>query len=734
MALKSTDEETKPSQIVSDVIEQRKSSLRYFNENWYSEWAEIYRNLNARTKPLRRFNAHSGEWEDDKDRTNVCTPDHFVMQRRGVARLTRNPPNLRVRGGPDSPEGQANRDKVSAKLMFNWDRSNAQRSFKEIVSICYGLGWGMGKVLYDEVPVTRRLRKLAAQLQPSDFDNLANANDPKIAGLVQHFGDRLKDPTPFDDAEHAQITAAMGDEASLNQTTIRYKGPVLDGVYIGDMFGEPGFKTANESAYWIENSMRDKEWLQYWMKQTSINPMTGESRSVLDPKAAQKILDRAGNRTYIDTQEMTLRRHMRDSIDIADPITAGKPVRAPKKRFMIDERHTIVNGHLCIDFVGEESVYGGRLWYPWETYGRYQYCEMVMIPDWLGGIGMSTLRVTRFLQMLINQRQNQTTDFVNNKLLPLLKHRRGDDQTQYDLVRTGWARIVDVDHMTDLEFQQDPVFPTEAWNDRASLQQAMQAADPSTVDFAPGTGDVATAGKFATTARLQAKSADSVTADTLDNIGMFIRDVVEISLWMDQQAMDEEQQVPVEYFQRINAPSIQDQVKEGTEIDALSIRTKGAQAREISVNPMDIQADYEILPEQGSTLAADDEFRIAGLQQMFALGERHPDIFNLRVLGKMIAQATPGINAEDVILPPPPPQPAAPPAKMNISLSIKFSELPPDVQAALLEKEGLPATLTHVQGVGKMIEHMSKAADHAANLEAPVDHTTPQTKPNGSAK
>src|ERR1700688_4609956 len=106
MAEHTINEEVKPDQIVADTIEQRKASLRYFNENFYTEWAEIYRNLNGRTKPLKKLDAKSGEWVDDKDHTNVCTPDHFVMQRRGTARLTRNPPNLRVRGGPDSPQGQ----------------------------------------------------------------------------------------------------------------------------------------------------------------------------------------------------------------------------------------------------------------------------------------------------------------------------------------------------------------------------------------------------------------------------------------------------------------------------------------------------------------------------------------------------------------------------------------------------------------------------------------------------
>lgn len=716
---KPASKETKPKQIVSDVIEQRKASLRYWNENYYSEFAEIYRNINARTKPLRRWNQKQSEWVDDVEHTNVSVPDHFVMLRRGTARLTRNPPNLRVRGGPDSDEGQAMREKTSAKLMFNWDRGEAQRAFKRIVNIGYGLGWAMGKVYYDEVSVIRRLRKLTQKLAPKDFKNLVKSNDPQVAQLAKQFGPRLQDPTPFGPGEMAQIVASLGDETSINQSTSKYKGPVLDSVFIGDIFGEPGFRSANESAWWIENSMRDEEWLEYWLAQTSIDPRTGQSQPVFTKDKCDKVLSMAGNRTYIDTQEMTLRRHMREAIEIADPITAGKPIKSPKKRFMVDERHAIVDGHLCIDFVGEEAVYLGRLWYPWETYGRFQYCEMVMIPDWLGGIGMSTLRVTRFLQMLRNARLNQTTDFINNKLLPLLKVREGLDYTAYDVVRTGFARILQVQNMNDFEFQEDPNMPQEAWQDQAQLQQQMQAADPSTVDFAPGTSDVSQVGKFATTARLADKQADNVTADTLDNINMFVRDVVELQLWQDQQAMNEPVDVPKEYFERI---------------DAVSIRSAGANAKVIRVDWPDIQETFEILPEAGSTLAADDEFRVRGLQQFALMGEKHPDIVDLRAVYKALAEATPGINVETIIKPEPPPQPPTPPVKMNITLSVKWTDLPADVQAKILQTEGFPTDLAHVQAIGDLIKHASETADAASNLESPVDHSQPQGNQNAKPR
>lgn len=712
-----------PAKLVEEIIEQRKASLRYYNSNFYEEWAEIYRNVHTRTRPHMLRDEENERDYEDTSRTNVCVPDHFVMLRRGTARLTRNPPNLRVRGGPDTPQAQASRDKTAARLMFNWDRSESQRAFKKAVNFAYGIGWSVGKVYYDEVPIVRQLRRLTRSLQPQDFKKLAKAQDPRTQAVIQQFGARLQDKTPFSPDEQAMIIQQMGDETSLNVSAMKYKGPVLAAPFVGDVFPEPGFPTLNESGFIVENSVRDADWLKYWQKVETINPITGETSMVFpDAKICQQVLDSAGSRTFIDEQELSLRRRMREEIELADPITSGKPIRAPRKRVMIDERHTIIDGHLAIDFVGEESKYLGRLWYPWETYGKYTYAEMVLIPDWLGGFGLSTLGVTRFLMKLRNTRLNQTTDFINAVLLPFMKVRRGTDITEQDIIRTGFARLLELDNPADVQFETTPQLPASAWQDQAQYQRDMQQADPTTIDFAPGNESTPGPAKFATTAKLAAEGSDSVTADTLDQIGMFVRDVVELELAMDQQAMNEEEEVPKSYFQRIDAESLKG--------------AGGTQARVIRVSPMDLQEIYEILPEQGSTLAADDEFRTQGLQQFLVLGERHPDVVSIRAVMTALARVTPGIDPEQVILPPPPPTPPVPPVKLNISIAIKWDDLAPDVQAAILSHEGLPTELTHVQGVGKVIQHVSDAADAASNLEAPVDHT-PQppapAKPNGKA-
>ena len=117
-------------------------------------------------------------------------------------------------------------------------------------------------------------------------------------------------------------------------------------------------------------------------------------------------------------------------------------------------------------------------------------------------------------------------------------------------------------------------------------------------------------------------------------------------------------------------------------------------------------------------------------KQFAAIGERHPDIVNMRAVITKLAQATPGVNAEDILLPPPPPTPPVPPIKMTISVSVKWTDLPADVQAKILQGEGMPTELTHLEGAAKLLEKVKGAADNASALEEPVIHDGSNNKRN----
>lgn len=684
----------------SEILEQRRASERYFMSNWFEPWAEIYRNIKCRVEPLVRKN-DEGEEVEDKDKTNICLPDHHTMVRRGTARLTRNMPNLRCRG--KDPQ-KANL--VAAQLMYQWDRSESQRSFRRIVRCCKALGIGWGKSYYDKVQVTRQWRRMTQRLTKKELMMAQGAPQDEL--------DDVQDGDMPSEAEVSQAISEYGDSVTLGVPVMKYCGPMLDYVFAGDIFPEPGFYSGAQSAYLIENSIRDEQWLEYWTKQMSEDPETGEETPVIDPAKAQELMEMAGDRNYLDQKSISLRRMMREAVAIADPLSAGKPVKPPRKRFMIDERHSIVKGRLLIEYVGEEGIYLGKQWYPWDTYGRPIYTDLVLMPDLFEGIGDSTPMLSRYVMQLRNVRMNQTTDFINNKLLPILKTLEGINLTDQDLVRTGFARLLQLRNMGEVEFLQDPMLPPEALQDQAQLIREIQQIDPSLADFASGDQAVPQAGKLATSLILQKKAGDDVLADELNELGQFIRTVLENWLAFNQQAMEE----PLE----INTDETGKNMK--TVVEALSNRTQGGNPKTIKIDKMDIQEEFEILPEEGSTLADDDEYRLQKIQQGFMLSLQCPNILNPRAFATALVQAIPGISPEQAVMPPPPPPPPTQPPKVNFTISAKFEDLAPDVQEAILGGCQLPTEGTATTGLvhhgAKVIKSVAEAANAASEMEKPA--------------
>lgn len=694
----------------SEIVEQRRASLRYFNDNYYGEFVEIYRSMKARVE-RKMVTDEKGEKVEDTSRTNVALPDHFVMVRNGTARLTRNPPNLRLRG--DNKDGAA---KAGAQLMYQWDRGEAQKAFKIITRQGKALGWSVGKSYYDKVEVTRKFKRYTKDLTRKQYMLHQGAPQDEIDDAVEQLGEGL------DNGEKAKAIADLGDVISTGFPITKYEGCVLVAVFVGDFYPEPGFRALDESGYQIENSMRDDDWLKYWTEQTTIDPDTGKEQPIISKEAAAEVLELAGDRNYIDEKETSLRRQMREAVNISDPGQSGKPIKGPRKRFMVDERETVIDGHLVIEYVGEESLYLGKQWFPYDLYGRTLYDEMILIPDILGGIGDSTPRITRFLMQLRNQRVNQTTDFINNKLEPLMKGLEDANYTQKDVQRNGAFRILKLRNLNEIEPLQDAQFPAEAWEDQAQFVREMQQVEPATQNFSPGTDTIPDSGKLATTAVLAQKSSDNVLADELNQQGQFVRSVCEKWLWMNQQAMEDDLS--------INPGDV-------PRLDAMTLRTSGANPKAITVSPMDIQDEFDVLPEEGSTLADDDEFRVKGLQQMFMLAVQNPDVFNKRAIGQKLLQMTPGISVEEGMAPAPTPPPPPPP-RVGINIAGKLEDLAPDVQEWALGEIGAPTegtrTLATLHHGTEAVKKIGDAANAATELERPVDYAGGAGTPGDDGK
>lgn len=677
---------------VDEVMARYEASRRWFNDNYFGEFAEIYRSVNCRVLPVTDKNG-----KEIKGRTNVSLPDHFIMRRKKVARLTASPPNLRIRGGDD----QSMRDSATALMYRQWDYGRWQQVLRGVVDSSTIFGWGVNKTWWNKVEVWRRLRMRTTQLSRMQLMQLQGAPEDEIEQALAENTNQLNE------LEMAQALSQFGNEVQMEVNTVKYDGPVGQSLFIGDVFPEPGFVSLNRSAWVIEHGEWDIPKLKYFTQQLTQDSDTGEERSIFDPAVVQAMIDDAPGTGLKFKRDLELRRQLRDAVQQTEP-RAQYDLRLRGKRYDVFEQHFIQDdGRIRIDWFGEQKYYLGSMIYPWDTYGQYIYKELVLIPDIINGIGQSTIRASRFIKQLRDSRANQTSDFINKKLRPKFKVLDTADINEQHFERQDWSEIR-VKDMNDINLLFDPQFPPEAWQDQAQLVREIQQVEPLVNDFQSGTETTPTAGRLATTAVLQQKSADAVTADELRQIDNYLYDQLNLNFVMTQQQMQETATIERGEVDRI---------------DALSLFNDGT-VRSIKVDPLEIQQDLELIPESGSTLAADDDFRRNSIMQGYQLALQNPKDFNSRPFAEALAKMIPGVKVVDALKPDVPPPPPSPEVRINVSVAVKWTELPTDVQSAILSAGGLPTSGTQLQSAVDLPEKLLGAAHAASALESsPQDGT-----------
>ena len=675
------------AKISAEVLDFYDVSSRWMQDTYYKEWAEVYRNIHCRVEE-KTYKSGPKKGQAITNRTNVALPDHFVMRRKKVARLTAQPPNLRVHG-PD----QTTKDKVSALMYRQWDLGKWQQVLRQMVDQCAVLGWSVSKTSWNDVVVYRKVRRQTSKLYRSQLMMVEGASPEEILQA------EVEAPL-LSEAEIAQALAKHGPEVSLRIPISKYEGPIGERVFVGDIFCEPGFTSIHQSPRVVEYSERDFAWLDYWAERTGCDPDTGEEGPVFDPAVIALIKGDVGDGTKVPRRVIDLRRDLRDSLKITDPtIKLDGRLRGPK--FPIYEQHSMMpDGRIRIDWVYNKEKLLGKMLYPWDTYGKYIYNELVLIPDLLGGVGQSTIGASRFIYQLRNTNRNLTTDFLARLMRPKMKRNETCEIKEEGYERDGFSEIV-VSDMAGLEPLSDPRFPSEAFLDSQVLTREMMQAEPLVNDFSPGTDANPQSGKLATTAIFQQKSADAIVNDELKQLDCWIYDVVNLNLAMTQQSMQKKVDIERGTYQRV---------------DALSYMGEQG-VKSIQVDPLEIQQDLELIPETGSTLAADDELKTSKIMQGYLLAKGDPVNFNSKPFAKALAATIPGISIAEAMTPDgPPPQP---PPEVRTSVSINYKDLADDAKAWLLSQVGAPVAGTQAQAALALPIKMNETAQATAELEQP---------------
>jgi hypothetical protein len=683
--------------------------------NYWDEWEDAYRAVKCKTKPIMvtdKFGAQS----EDTTRTNVCMPELSLIRRRKTARLTANPPqiNYLTENGDNDPVAQ----KLTALAYQQWDRSKETLEHRRIVDSGITFGVGYGKVFWDTIEIMRRVR---APLLPGNSEGDEDGGNRQPGYSTQIDEDRIK-----------QLIAASSDEQQDRQRTIRYEGPVTKNVFVGDLFLEPGAKNLAESGYVVESYWETDVWLQKMVRKTYIDPETGEEQKLFDIGKAQELVDMpTPNVANTSQQPFDLRTRLRTaSLNQTIPTHPSRLI--PGKRFDILESHQRDEyGQMWITWVGNEKVLLGKMPYPWDLYGQTVYSEFVPLPDILNSIGDSTPRLFRWLHFLHNSTVGQRKDLVNAILRPLMGMRQGADIPDEALERK-LMRIIQMKAPGDLWPIQEGAAIGQAisagMEEEGQILRMMALAEPSLNTTDTGSSANPQAGKLATTAILNAKAADALTQFELDGLNLYLKDSCEKKLWMNQQmmqdAMDEQGN------QQFTPDGQPFSTKLGPQYTAKvqGLSERMGKSGGLYLDWREIQGDIQVEPAAGSMLAVDDEIKRSAAQEFYMMAHQDPINFNVNYAAQNYASTIRGVDVSKAVNPPAPPQP--PPPKVNVAIAVKWGELPAEVQAAILQGNGVQIDDTIMSDLSQQhelsdVQRVSAASDAASNILSPPDHEQP---------
>lgn len=727
---------------VSDILEWQKNSAQYMRSNYWDELTEVYRAIKCRTKPIIVKDSNGKEVED-KTKTNVCMPDMNIIWRRNVARMTAQPYRLLHTGGDPMIC-----DMLNAQAMQQYDRSGEAEQDRRVVMAGEFAGFTYSKLSWDRVAPMRKLRRALTKGDQVLFRDRKSimqsmgAPQDEIEQAVAEMGAEVSDQ------EVAQFLGKIGNEIQIEQECKKYEGPVVKAVMFSDLFLEPGCLNLNGSDKLVETYTETDLWLQKMLQLTYADE-DGNDVPAFDAKACEDLIDMDPGVNADDAKVNDLKQMFRGALSISTPRIEKRLLS--RKRFDIFECHEMGDdGRMWTTWVSDKVTEKplGRMPYPWDLYGKSVYTEMIPLPDMIAAQGDSTPRLLRYIHQLLNSTHQQNYDYVRNLLKKYLLVQGKEDLPDEAIVRSDF-RELRVRDIRNVKYLQEPGLPAGAFERSAELRTVMGMAEPSLNNVDGGTDANPMAGKTATTAILNSKASDSLVQFKLIGRDLYLKELGEKKLWMNQQAASESAEIDQKYWgENIKKAMVQGEdgnspfaewaksyESQKTGPDEWAVSSRYGKTSAIRLDPMEIQEDYSVEPEAGSYLSVDDDIRRGAARELVQAAMQAPEVIDQRKVARFYLNTIRGIgNPDDYILPEQP-ESAAPPMKGNINVSVQFDKLPADVQNQILPLLGMQpsAELEHRDTINGM-KQIGEAADAAAKLAEPaVQPTFTTTQEEGRA-
>lgn len=713
---------------VNDVIERRDASRKWMRDNIYSELVEVNRAIKCRTVPILKKNRAGQETtEVDKSRTNVCMPDLNIIHRRNVARMTAQPYRLNYIGGKDPMIA----DFLSALAAQQYDRSGEQWHDRRVTMMGEAFGFGYSKLYYDQLSRTMIFRR--ALMKGNDviyrdrasIMRAAGAPQDEIDGAVAELGPEMSD------AEIAQAMGKTGTEIKVPTDITKYEGPCLKSVFIGDLFLEPGCLNLDSSDFVIEQYRESDIWLKRQMDTLTYEDENGQEVKAFDEKAVKDLLDTAGDdgTSPSKTSENDLKQMFESAVGKQTETQIMFPGRLrPRKKYDIIEQHELgEDGRIWITWVSEKMKDKplGKMPQQFDLYGKYLFTELVPLPDMVGPFGDSTPRLLRFLHQMHNLTVAQNFDYITNIMKKFLLVENGlnvNDET----IDRGWFKELKVEKINGIQYLQEPPLPNGALQREAQILQSMGMAEPSLMNTTAGTETNPMAGKTATTAVLASKAADALTQFKLDGRNIYLKELGQKKLWINQQMASEKWEIEQKFWGGDLRKKIDAMDQEKAERPEWALSDRNGKTVAIRLDPMEIQEDYQVEPEPGSYLSVDDELNQQKAMQLQQVATVNPGIIDQRKVARFQLTTIHGIGNPDDYIVPEPEGPQPPPLKGNISVNIPLDKMPADVVNQILPMVGLQPSeeLEHrdtIDGVAKISDAANKMGQAAQPVVEPPE-------------
>jgi hypothetical protein len=714
---------------VSSILERFTESRKHMQDLW-GEIQEVYRAIKCRTLPIYKLD-ESGKPtnQEDKSQTNVAMPDLNLIYRRNVSRMTAQPYRLNYTGGKDPLVTQA----LSALHLQQYERSKEPMQDVRVTMSGEAFGFGYSKLDWDVIERTMQFRQALMKGEQVIYRDRANimqhqgAPQEEIDGAVAEYGPEMNDD---------EISAFMGKsglEITVPTLVRRYEGPVLRGLFPGDLLLEPECDSGEESGFYIEKLRPTDLWLVKKSKETYVHPDTKQKLPVFDKDAVQELFDSAETSKADDLED--LRRMFEDAAGRSDKQAFPARLRG-RKKFDILEYHTLEDdGRMWVYWVSDRvrtKPLGCRP-YPWDLYGQSVYSEYIPLPDFASPFGDSTPRLLRHLYNMHNRTVAQNFDYVTNLLQRYVKVK---DSAEIEFINRGKFRELRVSDMNAVDVMQEPSLPVGAFEREAQILRMMATAEPSMNTVDTGSASNPMAGKLATTAMLNAKASDALTQFKIEGRNRYLRDIGQKKLWMNQQAAQEAWEVDSKYWPEELAKRVQEMdplalaevaIGFNPEVDnpqEWALSSRHGQTAAIRLDPLEIQEDLQVEPEPGSYLAVDDDIRRQAAMELEQVAQVAPDILDRRKVARFHLSTIRSIgNPDDYIVPEQPPNPAAD-VKKSLSVNMPLDKMPADVTNQALEFLGFqPSADLAAKDTLEGVVTMNEAAQAAVDLQAPAAST-----------